>query len=87
MMWKLFLQQNFLNNSFQNISSKLEQRLERKVQLNCSVDETLLGGVVIRAGDLVIDNSARGRLNRLSDAYCNLDGDWSINLIPRKLAI
>ncbi|USD65288.1 F0F1 ATP synthase subunit delta [Vibrio sp. SCSIO 43136] len=51
-----------------DISSKLEQRLERKVKLNCSVDETLLGGVIIRAGDLVIDNSARGRLNRLSDA-------------------
>ncbi|UUM30600.1 F0F1 ATP synthase subunit delta [Vibrio japonicus] len=51
-----------------DISSKLEQRLERKVKLNCSVDEALLGGVIIRAGDLVIDNSARGRLNRLSDA-------------------
>lgn len=51
-----------------DISSKLETRLERKVQLNCSVDEALLGGVIIRAGDLVIDNSARGRLNRLSDA-------------------
>ncbi|MGD8112665.1 F0F1 ATP synthase subunit delta [Vibrio sp. TRT 21S02] len=51
-----------------NISSKLEQRLERKVKLNCSIDEALLGGVIIRAGDLVIDDSARGRLNRLSDA-------------------
>ena len=51
-----------------DISSKLEQRLERKVKLNCSVDEALLGGVIIRAGDLVIDNSARGRLDRLSDA-------------------
>ncbi len=51
-----------------NIGSKLEARLERKVKLNCSVDETLLGGVIIRAGDLVIDNSARGRLSRLSDA-------------------
>lgn len=50
------------------ISSKLEQRLERKVNLNCSVDEALLGGVVIRAGDLIIDNSTRGQLNRLSDA-------------------
>ncbi|MCE0493613.1 F0F1 ATP synthase subunit delta [Vibrio salinus] len=50
------------------ISDKLEQRLSRKVQLNCSIDETLLGGVVIRAGDLVIDDSVRGRLNRLSDA-------------------
>ncbi|KHA59876.1 ATP F0F1 synthase subunit delta [Vibrio variabilis] len=51
-----------------DISNKLETRLERKVQLNCSVDEALLGGVIIRAGDLVIDNSARGRLSRLSDA-------------------
>ncbi|CAG21863.1 MULTISPECIES: F0F1 ATP synthase subunit delta [Photobacterium] len=49
------------------ISQKLEQRLERKVKLNCSVDETLIAGVVIRAGDLVIDNSVRGKLNRLSD--------------------
>ncbi|ROV58079.1 F0F1 ATP synthase subunit delta [Vibrio ponticus] len=51
-----------------NIGGKLEQRLARKVKLNCSVDEALLGGVIIRAGDLVIDDSARGRLNRLSDA-------------------
>lgn len=50
------------------ISQKLEKRLERKVKLNCSVDQALLGGVIIRAGDLVIDNSARGRLARLSDA-------------------
>lgn len=50
------------------ISKKLEQRLDRKVKLNCSVDETLLSGVIIRAGDLIIDNSTRGSLNRLSDA-------------------
>lgn len=50
------------------ISRKLEVRLARKVKLNCSIDEALLGGVIIRAGDLVIDNSARSRLKRLSDA-------------------
>lgn len=49
------------------ISAKLEQRFSRKVMLTCSVDETLIAGVVIRAGDLVIDNSVRGKLNRLSD--------------------
>ncbi len=49
------------------ISAKLEQRLARKVMLTCGVDETLIAGVVIRAGDLVIDNSVRGKLNRLSD--------------------
>ena len=35
-----------------NIGSKLEVRLERKVKLNCSVDETLLGGVIMRAGEV-----------------------------------
>jgi len=50
-----------------SISSKLEQRLELKVKLNCSIDKALLGGVIIRAVDLVIDDSVRGRLNRLSD--------------------
>jgi F-type H+-transporting ATPase subunit delta len=50
------------------ISRKLELRLERNVTLNCSVDATLLSGVIIRAGDLIIDNSTRGRLDRLSNA-------------------
>ncbi|MGF1687527.1 F0F1 ATP synthase subunit delta [Photobacterium japonica] len=56
------------DSQLEAISKKLEQRLERKVKLNCSVDETLIAGVVIRAGDLVIDNSVRGKLDRLSDA-------------------
>ncbi len=49
------------------IGEKLERRLERNIKLNCSVDETLIAGVVIRAGDLVIDNSVRGKLKRLND--------------------
>ncbi|MCL9782946.1 F0F1 ATP synthase subunit delta [Vibrio sp. S4M6] len=51
-----------------DISKRLAERLERKIQLNCSVDSALIAGVIIRAGDLVIDNSARGRLTRLGDA-------------------
>jgi len=31
-----------------------------------SVDSTLLGGAVVRAGDLVIDGSLKGRLERLA---------------------
>ncbi len=50
------------------ITSKLETRFERKVKLNCSVDETLMAGMIIRAGDLVIDNSVNGRIRRLNDA-------------------
>jgi len=50
------------------LSSSLEKRLARKVNLNCSIDKTLITGMVITAGDLVIDSTAKGQLNRLSHA-------------------
>ncbi len=43
----------------------LKTRLQRRVRMQNSVDATLLGGAVIRAGDLVIDGSLKGRLERL----------------------
>ena len=51
-----------------DISAALEKRLARKVKLNCSVDPTLIAGVVIKAGDTVIDGSVKSKLNRLTDA-------------------
>lgn len=50
------------------IASALKQRLGRDVQLNCSVNEDLVGGAVVRAGDLVIDGSAVEHLRQLSSA-------------------
>ncbi len=49
-----------------SVADALSKRLKRKVSLKPEVDEALLGGAVIRAGDLVIDGSVRGRLNRLA---------------------
>ncbi|GGB16834.1 F0F1 ATP synthase subunit delta [Agarivorans gilvus] len=49
------------------ISASLEQRLARKVKLNCSVDASLMAGVIIQAGDLVIDSSVKGQLAKLSE--------------------
>ena len=43
------------------LSESLEKRLARKVNLNCSIDKTLIAGMVITAGDLVIDSSAVGQ--------------------------
>ena len=51
-----------------SLSKSLEKRLARKVKLNCSVDPELVAGVLIKAGDTVIDGSLRSKLNRLSDA-------------------
>lgn len=49
------------------IQAALEKRLDRKVKLNCSVDKKLMAGIIITAGDLVIDGSVRGRLSRLAE--------------------
>lgn len=50
------------------LSAALEKRFDRKVQLNCSVDPTLIAGMIIKAGDTVIDGSVNSQLNRLNDA-------------------
>jgi F-type H+-transporting ATPase subunit delta len=50
------------------IIESLRRRLGREVELTCKTDAALLGGAVIRAGDLVIDGSVRGKLERLGTA-------------------
>lgn len=46
----------------------LQKRMNRNVTLECITDKNILGGAIIRAGDLVIDGSIRGRLAKLGDA-------------------
>ena len=50
------------------IIASLSKRLGRDIELSCSTDAELLGGAIIRAGDLVIDGSVRGKLERLGSA-------------------
>lgn len=50
------------------IAAALKARLQREIKLSCSVDKALLGGVVIRAGDKVIDGSAFTRLGEMAIA-------------------
>jgi F-type H+-transporting ATPase subunit delta len=44
----------------------LEKRFARKVRVQSDVDATLIGGAVVRAGDLTIDGSVKARLARLA---------------------
>jgi F-type H+-transporting ATPase subunit delta len=48
------------------LSEALARRLKRQVRLHCETDKTLIGGAVLRAGDLVIDGSLRTRLDRMA---------------------
>jgi F-type H+-transporting ATPase subunit delta len=44
----------------------LGARLKRQVRMVNTVDASLMGGAVVRAGDLVIDGSIKGRLQQLA---------------------
>jgi len=50
------------------LAEVLKRKLEREVKVDTKIDQSLVGGVLIRAGDLVIDGSVRGRLNKLAEA-------------------
>ena len=50
------------------IRDGLRRRFGREVELTTELDESLIGGAVIDAGDVVIDGSIRGKLERLQSA-------------------
>ena len=52
-------------------AAALRKRLKTDVRLHCEVDPALLGGAILRADDLVIDGSLRGRLDRLATELLN----------------
>lgn len=51
----------------QVLAAALKKRLGRDVTLVSKTDESLLGGAIVRAGDMVIDASVTGQLERLAN--------------------
>jgi F-type H+-transporting ATPase subunit delta len=48
------------------IAKSLVKKLGKEVTITAEVDESLIAGAIIQAGDMVIDGSARGRLDKLT---------------------
>jgi F-type H+-transporting ATPase subunit delta len=48
------------------LAQALRTRLGREVRMHTRTDASLIGGAIVRAGDLVIDGSLKGRLGRLA---------------------
>ena len=48
--------------------NKLENKYQRKVRAQVSVDSTLIGGIKIVVGDKVVDATVRGKLDAMSAA-------------------
>jgi F-type H+-transporting ATPase subunit delta len=53
------------------LEAALAKRLGREVRMHTRIDGTLIGGAIVRAGDLVIDGSLKGRIERLGSALTN----------------
>ena len=49
------------------LAQAFSTKLSRDVKLSSTVDASLIGGVVVRAGDTVIDGSVRSKLAQLAD--------------------
>lgn len=56
------------NEQKDTIAEALRAKLGRDVRIETEIDENLIGGAIIRAGDVVIDGSLRSRLEGLSNA-------------------
>jgi F-type H+-transporting ATPase subunit delta len=52
-------------NTVQSIGDKISERTGQKVELSSKVDPDLIGGVVLRVGNVILDASIRNRLNQL----------------------
>lgn len=50
------------------LAETLKAKWQKEVSLESRVDADLIGGVIIRAGDVVIDGSIRGKLAKLAEA-------------------
>ena len=52
---------------FEKLKTALSRRFDREVTMVSEVDASLIGGAIIRAGDVVIDGSIKGRLEKLRE--------------------
>ena len=58
-------------SEIETLKAALRRRFGREVEVDTAVDPSLIGGVLIDAGDVVIDGSLRGKLERLQAALAN----------------
>ncbi|GMR16490.1 MAG: F0F1 ATP synthase subunit delta [Gammaproteobacteria bacterium] len=55
------------DTQIKSVTDALKKRLGREVNLVTKIDESIVGGAIIRAGDLVIDGSVNGQLEKLAN--------------------
>ena len=59
---------NVPDATVEQLAASLTTKLGKTVEITVETDASLIGGAIIRAGDMVIDGSVRGRLHKLATA-------------------
>jgi len=52
-------------NVVEKVAAEIEKQTDRKVELRSTIDEDIVGGIVLQVGDKVLDASIRNRLEKL----------------------
>jgi len=52
----------------EKLAAKLKKVWQKEICTQVKIDKSLIGGVIIRAGDVVIDGSVRGKLSRIAES-------------------
>ena len=60
------------NEQLAQIKGKIENSTKKDVELHTEVNQDLIGGMIIRVGDNVVDASIAGRLQTLKEGLTNL---------------
>ena len=60
--------QELSDDQREKIASSMAKRLGKEVRITTEIDDSLIAGAIVTAGDLVIDGSASGRMEKLSVA-------------------
>ncbi|HKJ52046.1 MAG TPA: F0F1 ATP synthase subunit delta [Gammaproteobacteria bacterium] len=58
--------QELTDKQQQKIADSMAKRLGKEVNITTEIDESLIAGAIVTAGDLVIDGSVSGRMGKLS---------------------
>ncbi len=49
----------------ERVGAEIERQTDRKIELEAEVDPEILGGIVLRVGNMVLDASLRSKLEKL----------------------
>lgn len=68
----LICSEKLADSNVANIKAQLTEHLGKRLELEVKVDPSLIGGVVLKLGDQVIDGSLKGRLKALEKAMMSV---------------